>query len=202
MAPPIRVKHLDAHSVRALAHPLRARLLTSLRVDGPGTATTLAGRLGESSGATSYHLRVLAEHGFIEEEAARGRGRERWWRSTHDATSWRPDQFGDDSEARAAEQWLTGFGARHGMAALDDWVARRPSAGPDWVAAAEASDYRLVMTPAELRALADELNAVVLRHRDAAEEAPAAESPAGGDVDGAARAVWVLLYAFPATGGG
>lgn len=202
MAEPLKVKRLDPRSVRALAHPLRARLLTSLRVDGPGTATTLGARLGESSGATSYHLRVLADHGFIEEDRSRGRGRERWWRSAHDVTSWRPDQFGDDPGARAAEQWLTGFGARHAMAVLDDWIARRPSTEPAWVAASDASDHRLVMTPSQLRALVDELNAVVLRHRDAAEDAQAAEPTTAdrGADDAAARAVWLLLYAFPATG--
>ncbi|MEU7461934.1 winged helix-turn-helix domain-containing protein, partial [Streptomyces griseofuscus] len=30
---------------------------------GPATASQLAERLGESSGATSYHLRQLADHG-------------------------------------------------------------------------------------------------------------------------------------------
>ena len=128
MARPLRIKQLDARSVRALAHPLRSRLLASLRIDGPGTASTLGERLGESSGATSYHLRVLAQHGFIEEDPSRGRGRERWWRSAHDATSWRPDQFRGDPAAQAAEQWLSGTGARTGMERLDHWIARRPSA--------------------------------------------------------------------------
>jgi len=41
--------------VRALAHPLRLRMLESL-TDGPATAPMLARELGESSGATSYHL--------------------------------------------------------------------------------------------------------------------------------------------------
>jgi DNA-binding transcriptional ArsR family regulator len=68
----------DVAAVRALAHPLRLELLDLLRFEGPSTATLLAGRVGESSGATSYHLRQLARYGYIEEE--RRSGRERWWR--------------------------------------------------------------------------------------------------------------------------
>jgi DNA-binding transcriptional ArsR family regulator len=76
--PPVELV-LDVTAVRALAHPLRLRLLDLLRFDGPATATMLAGRVEESSGSTSYHLRQLARHGFIEEVAKRDGGRERWW---------------------------------------------------------------------------------------------------------------------------
>ena len=203
MAKPMRVKQLDPRSVRALAHPLRVRLLGSLRFDGPGTASILGERLGESSGATSYHLRVLADHGFIEEDTSRGRGRERWWRSAHDATSWRPEQFRGDPDAEAAEQWLSGFVARQGMEWLDGWLERRPSADPAWVNASAESDYRVQMTPGELRALVDELHAVIRRHDQAAEDSRAAAPAATGDADREpeARAVRVLLYAFPAEDG-
>ena len=57
-----RLHHLDARSLRGLAHPLRMRLLSALRRGGPATASQLAEKLGESSGATSYHLRQLAAH--------------------------------------------------------------------------------------------------------------------------------------------
>lgn len=201
MARPLRIKQLDARSVQVLAHPLRSRLLASLRVEGPGTASTLGERLGESSGATSYHLRVLAAHGFIEEDPSRGRGRERWWRSAHDATSWRPDQFRGDPDAQAAEQWLSGAVVRTGMERLDQWITRRPSADPQWVAASEESDYRLTMTPPQLRSLMQELQEVVLRHREVAEDTSAGDSAAAAEGDGPARPVWLLMYAFPAGDG-
>jgi DNA-binding transcriptional ArsR family regulator len=76
-----REQRTDIAAVKALAHPLRLRLLDLLRFEGPSTATLLARRVGESSGATSYHLRQLARHGFIE-DAGTGKGRERWWRYT------------------------------------------------------------------------------------------------------------------------
>src|SRR6478736_4108151 len=48
------VKRLYPPALKALAHPLRVRILASLRRIGPATATGLADRLGESSGLTSY----------------------------------------------------------------------------------------------------------------------------------------------------
>ncbi|SFP23246.1 Helix-turn-helix domain-containing protein [Actinomadura madurae] len=70
----------DAAALRALRHPLRKRIMRVLDRDGPATATSLARALGENTGATSYHLRQLAAHGFIEEASEHGSGRERWWR--------------------------------------------------------------------------------------------------------------------------
>ena len=61
----------DPAALRALAHPLRGKLLAALRIDGPATASMLARRYGESSGATSYHLRQLARYGFVEDDASR-----------------------------------------------------------------------------------------------------------------------------------
>ena len=56
----------DIAGLRALSHPVRLRMLGLLRTEGPATATTLAQRLDLNTGATSYHLRQLAQHGFIE----------------------------------------------------------------------------------------------------------------------------------------
>lgn len=78
----------DPRALKAVAHPLRVRLLGELRTNGPATATELAGRLGESSGATSYHLRQLARYGFVEADPDRRDRRERRWRAIHRFTSW------------------------------------------------------------------------------------------------------------------
>ena len=78
---------LTPKTLRGLVHPIRLRLLDLLQADGPATATGLGRRIGESSGVTSYHLRVLAEHGFVVEETDRGTARDRWWKAVHRTTS-------------------------------------------------------------------------------------------------------------------
>src|SRR5215467_3907548 len=72
---------MSAAQLRALAHPLRLQLLQVLQAEGPATASQLGRRLGESSGATSYHLRALHRAGMVE-EAEKRNGRERWWQRT------------------------------------------------------------------------------------------------------------------------
>src|SRR6202034_818045 len=71
----------DASRWKAMSHPLRREMLHHLDEHGPATSTTLAEALGENTGTTSYHLRVLADAGVIEEVPERASGRERWWRT-------------------------------------------------------------------------------------------------------------------------
>lgn len=198
MADPITVKHLDGPSLRALAHPLRMRLLAELRNHGPATATRLGERLGESSGSTSYHLRVLAAHGFVVDDPAHpaggGRGGQRWWKAAHDMTSWATGEFaadpGSDPDDRAAEAWLSGYLGRQAVRAIDDWVARWDRTDPAWLPVADQSDYRITMTADQARAMMDEVHAVILRHRAAAADAPPPDP-------GQARPVQLLVYALP-----
>src|SRR5918997_1412066 len=90
----------DPSGLRALSHPTRLKMLTLLRSDGPATATSLAARLDINTGQTSYHLRQLADHGFVVDDHERGNGRERWWRAVHQSTRTGPEPADpDDREA-------------------------------------------------------------------------------------------------------
>jgi predicted ArsR family transcriptional regulator len=77
----------DPRALRALAHPLRVRLLTLLRREGPMTATQASEHVGESPASCSFHLRQLARYGLIA-EAASGPGRQRPWKATSQLTTW------------------------------------------------------------------------------------------------------------------
>ncbi|HEU4656547.1 MAG TPA: winged helix-turn-helix domain-containing protein [Capillimicrobium sp.] len=50
---------------RALAHPVRAKILTELR-KRPASPSQLADMAGVSVGVVSYHIRILAEAGLAE----------------------------------------------------------------------------------------------------------------------------------------
>jgi DNA-binding transcriptional ArsR family regulator len=179
--------HLTVESAKALAHPLRMRIVGSLRLDGPATASMLAERLAVSSGLTSYHVRRLADAGFVEPDDGQvATGRERWWRAAHDMTTWRAGDLDADADARATEQWLQTYAARHGIEQLDDWIRRRPEADPAWREATTISDYVLELTPDELRALEAEIDAVIARRLD--------REP---DADPARAQVVLLLSTFP-----
>ena len=186
--PPTRVR-LGAHQIRVLAHPLRAHLLGRLRLDGPATATRLADVLGTNTGATSYHLRRLADVGLVAEDDRLARGRERWWRAAHDMSSWWRNDFAGDDDATAAADWLNSFAVRKLAEHAEAWNRAVATESPQWRDAAGLSDYALTLNPDQLRALTQELHDVVERHRRAAADQPAAD----------ARQVQLYVYGIPRT---
>jgi predicted ArsR family transcriptional regulator len=165
MSDEIRHVNLDSRQIRVLAHPLRSRLLGQLRLNGAATATRLAEVLGTNTGATSYHLRQLAEVGLVAEDAGAGHGRERWWRAAHDVTSWERDNFAGDPDAQAASDWLTSNFAHQLAERIEDWnkgLADEPEA---WRSAAVFSDYIMRLGPDQLTEMLGELDAVIERWR-------------------------------------
>ncbi|MFE2539811.1 helix-turn-helix domain-containing protein [Actinacidiphila glaucinigra] len=194
-APDPGVISLDPRTLRGLAHPLRIRLLAALREYGPATASGLAGRLGESSGATSYHLRQLAAYGFVEEDPGRGTARERWWKAAHSGTRFNAAGFlaHADPEVRAAIGLLGREVAATHAAELQAWLDSLDGWSPQWREAFDLSDFALRLTPERARALRAELHAVVESYRDADTERPDSEGDACDD----AALVRVHLHAFP-----
>jgi DNA-binding transcriptional ArsR family regulator len=166
MASQIYVR-LNGEQLRALAHPLRNRILSALRSDGPSTATRVAERLGSNSGKTSYHLRILGEVGLVIEETERGNARERWWRAAHDVTNLEPLDFADDPEAATALDYLMGRYARFAAAQIEQWLTNREEWSPDWVQAAALSDRSMRLTHAQLTAMNEEVSAVIDRYVEA-----------------------------------
>lgn len=63
----------DPVRIRALAHPVRLELLDYLDDVGKATATECAKAISESVASCSYHLRMLAKHGYIEQVDQPGR---------------------------------------------------------------------------------------------------------------------------------
>lgn len=88
----------DPDMLRALAHPLRQRILWELAVRQYGRAADLAVVMGEPANSISYHLRTLAKAGMVEEapEFARD-SRDRVWRASH------PGGYSASSDSPAAE---------------------------------------------------------------------------------------------------
>ncbi|XTZ18012.1 ArsR/SmtB family transcription factor [Micromonospora echinospora] len=178
---------LDSRQARVLAHPLRIRLLGALRADGPATATTLAQTLDTNTGATSYHLRQLAEVGLVAEEPDRGSGRQRWWRAVHELTNFEPSDYDDDPDARAAIEWIQGDHVRWVTEQAERWLAERATYSPQWRDASGVSDGLLTIGPERLQALTEEIWDLILRYR-------AETSPDETD----ARPVHVVYAALPA----
>ena len=183
-----RPPRLGPAALKAFTHPLRMAMFEYLRDHGPATATQLAEAMGESSGQTSYHLRQLARHGFLEDDPGHAGGRERWWRPVGfhvDSTD-----LADDA-VRGAIAGLMSARVTIRADLVRRWLERLPEEPEDWRGAGADTEGRAWMTAAELTALAEELEETMVRHIEAA----AARREGGDGLD--RRRVRIALEAFP-----
>ncbi|MEU0247828.1 helix-turn-helix domain-containing protein [Streptomyces sp. NPDC006235] len=172
------VRQLDARSLRGLAHPLRMQLLDALRFGGPATASQLAAKLGESSGATSYHLRQLAEYGFIEDAPEHGKGRERWWKAAHYGLRFDDALLTDsDPAVRGAADMYLHEVATTQTRDLSTWLGNRDSWPEEWSRVWDMSSWTLRLTPELTQELVEKMHALLDTYRDraATEDTPGAE---------------------------
>lgn len=137
----------EPSALRALSHPLRLRIIELLEQAGPITATAAAAHLGTTPSNCSFHLRLLAKHGFIE-EADGGVGRNRPWRRVDTHVVVKVDEL--DSDARDTVPMLIAAGAERLRANGLRWYAARDGYPREWRDAAGDDHVVLSLTSAEL----------------------------------------------------
>ena len=174
----------DVDELRTLAHPLRQRILQHLGLHGPSTASAVGKALGESSGATSYHLRMLARHAFIEEVPELARGRERWWRRPAQDLRF-PRNPPADPEMRTLLDQLNQLKLATDQELFAGFQATRAELG-EWGDALPYSRGSIRVTLPELHEFFDEYLALLKRYQRSEAEAPEE-----------ARLVATRFFAFP-----
>lgn len=182
---------VSSAALKALAHPMRVAIFDAI-AHGPATASTLAEQLGESSGATSYHLRQLARHGLVREAEGRGRGRERWWEKVPGGVTVGATPDAGPAE-KAAARMVVGelLGLRE--KALRAYVSELESFDEDWQEASLVSTVHLDLPREVLAELGTRLTELVSEY---AEQYGSERAPAPGS-----RSVTVQIAAFPVVGG-
>jgi len=147
----------DVDTLKAVAHPLRVRMLGSLRVDGPATASELARRFGESSGSTSYHLRQLARFGYVEEDPEQPNARDRRWRAVHSYTHW-SEELNDSPEGAEVSRWMRERQRTFTGHVAETFDRERDTYSAAWRAAAGQSDLVKRLRPESLRELEERVS--------------------------------------------
>ncbi|BCJ36975.1 transcriptional regulator [Actinocatenispora thailandica] len=176
----------DPRELRAMAHPVRIRIMDELFIAGSLTASQLSDRIGESPANCSWHLRQLAKYGYVE-EAGGGTGRQRPWRPVIENRSWGGRSEGEAAAAGAAMAELM---YQHEFDEHQEFERRQDSEPQDWYDAAFWSQSFAWLTAAEL---------VEFKERIVAQILPYAErftDPATRPAD--ARAVRLVSWGFPA----
>lgn len=164
----------DPHRIRALAHPVRLRLLDLLGEEGELTATQCAEITGQTVANCSFHLRTLAKYGYI--ERADSEGREKPWRTVSEGHDMRPDPEDPDS-ARAIEG-IASAAIDYAVERVRRWVATFADEPTEWVNATTitnstfwATDEELAEVSRRLQTITDHLGG---RNRDPMQRPPGA----------------------------
>lgn len=138
----------------------------------------------------SYHVRKLAEHGFVTEASAQSAdGRERWWRvATEDGWGFRDSDFADTPEGAAAVGAVTRSLVDARVAQYRAYLDQTSAWGAAWTDAAFSSESMLELSPDELAEMGEEIDALVRRWRE--------RSKAASEIKDREH-VSVHLYGFP-----
>lgn len=98
----------DTETMRALAHPLRQRIMMELSVRRSARAADLAEIIGEPANALSYHLRALAKAKLIVEAPELARDtRDRVWQMVHPEGVYVPPDADNPVKDVAEAQYLS-----------------------------------------------------------------------------------------------
>ena len=154
----------SAQRLRALAHPLRWKLLDVLDAEGEATATRCSQLLGESVASCAYHLGILGKYGYLE-RVPDVAGRERPWREATQHQDLSAADDADTEEQLASEAAAEAF-LEHEFDQMVGRMRRRSSEPAEWAAASCAGGSTMWVTAEELTAIKDELLAVLRRHEE------------------------------------
>jgi hypothetical protein len=149
----------DPKSLRALAHPVRWRLIDVLAAEGTATVTQCAEVTGESTATCSYHLGILAKYGFITRAA--GAGRERPWQLVSrdlNLSAPGPDRDGAEASRTAAAALLDVE-----LSWLKESVRRSAAEPADWQGATRIMSVTAWLTPEEAREAAAQVQLTIDR---------------------------------------
>jgi DNA-binding transcriptional ArsR family regulator len=157
----------DYRVLAAMTHPLRRRLLSLLKLDGPSTVGVLAQRTGQAVGSISHHLRALAAVELIEEvpELARDR-REHWWRLTSPTLRWSSRDFTDDAAADAVARAALSLNLDHQVARVREWDQAPDEEHARWPTGPFSLSSWMRLTDAELAEFGTEMLALIDRWAD------------------------------------
>ncbi|TDV38716.1 winged helix-turn-helix domain-containing protein [Actinophytocola oryzae] len=142
----------DPKALRALAHPLRWKLIEFVGREGTATATQCAQETGESVANCSYHLNLLAKYDYVE-QAEGGQGREKPWRLVHQGQS--ISDVGMDKESELAAQAASGAFLDYALAQIKERSLTAHLEPDEWRLVLGISNNTDYMTPAEVQEIVD-----------------------------------------------
>jgi hypothetical protein len=153
--------------LRALAHPLRWKLIDVVGTEGSATATRCAEMLAESVASCAYHLGILAKYGYVELVPGQA-GREKPWR----LTSYRQDLSAEGLglEGELAAEAATDVFLDHEFARTRERLRTRTVEPPEWREPSRLLGASMWVTAEEFSELSDQLVELAQRYTQRLDE--------------------------------
>jgi predicted ArsR family transcriptional regulator len=153
----------DPKALRALAHPLRWKLIELIGREGTATATQCAQETGESVANCSYHLNLLAKYDYVE-QAEGGQGREKPWRLVHQGQS--ISDVGVDRETELAAQAASSAFLDFALAQIKERSLTAQLEPEEWRLVLGTNNNTDFMTPDEVQEVGDTVRALLDKFHD------------------------------------
>ena len=155
----------DPLALRALAHPVRWKLIDVLASEGTVTATRCAQVLGETTATCSYHLGILAKYGYITRVAG-AQWREKPWKLARGDLG--ISASGDDLEQAEASRATAAAFVDHEMTRLKESLRASAGEPAEWQGTYKIMAATARLTAAEARQAITEISQVLARYGDLA----------------------------------
>lgn len=178
----------DPKMLRAIAHPVRNRILTELNASGSMRAADLARELDLPANQMSFHLRQLAKYGLVEEDPGAARDkRDRVWRPVSpDGVSINLTELEKEPGGKAASAVFRQHAASWGHLVVDQaYTAER-----DPAVLRSVIENAVRLTREEAAEMAEELDEVVTRW---------IEKTRGRDPERSTYLLFTVLQPYPGT---
>jgi predicted ArsR family transcriptional regulator len=153
----------DPKALRALAHPLRWKLIEFIGREGTATATQCAEETGESVANCSYHLNTLAKYDYVE-KAEGGQGREKPWKLVSNSQS--ISDIGVDHETELAAQAASSAFLDYAMAQIRDRQLTAKLEPEEWRAVIGVNNSTDFMTPAEVEEVVEAMTTLMNQYKE------------------------------------
>ena len=166
----------SALGLRALAHPLRWKLIDLVGTEGSATATRCAEALAESVASCAYHLGILAKYGYVELVPGQA-GREKPWRLTSYRQELSAEGLGLGLEGELAAEAATEAFVDHEFARTKERLRARSTEPDEWRDSCRVLGSSMWATAEEFSELSAQLSELAVRYGDRLDDAEA--RPAG-----------------------
>lgn len=170
--------------LKVISHPIRMRILGTLRVDGPQNVGSISEHIHEAPGVTSYHLSLLEKNQLAHKvPSPDGDSRSSWWEASQTHTT----VHASEASAESLDLFRRSAALNHHMA-YERYLDHIDEIEPEWREVLTSDDHILTLSPEQTRGLIQDMNAVIRKWENAASSDTSSDASSDAPSDASSHA--------------